>query len=288
MAGCPPANSHASPGARHDGERYRDNVGMYGPDDDDVVEHGRAPLRLPGWARRPRWLPAPGWRPSRSAAILSIAALIVGLAAGYALGYRHLGQAVRQSPTTAAGAVSPAVASSAASPYPGVASAVDPGGPSSSLGIAGLSGVAQNGGECSVQHGRDLQVGVEVINVSGTPVTLGQVRTILPLGGLRLVSQQWAPCGAIVPAGQAAGSGAIIFIGASTGEVEAGNGANEAVLPPYGAAWLSVTFRVLVACPSPLPVQFSVSYQENGRTGTAQLPGFPDLGQVPYTGCKSH
>jgi hypothetical protein len=41
-----------------------------------------------------------------------------------------------------------------------------------------------------------------------------------------------------------------------------------------------------VACPRPLPVQFSVSYQENGRTGTAQLPGFPDLGQVTYTGCK--
>jgi len=36
----------------------------------------------------------------------------------------------------------------------------------------------------------------------------------------------------------------------------------------------------------PLPVQFSVSYQENGRTDTAQPPGFPDLGQVAYTGCK--
>jgi hypothetical protein len=270
-----------------DGERYRDNVGTYGPDDDDVVEHGGAPLRLPRWARRPRWLPAPGWRPSRGAAILSIAALIVGLAAGYALGYRHLGQAVRPSPATAAGAVPPVVASSAAPPYPGVASAADPGVYSGSLGGPGLSGVAQSGGECSVQHGRNLQVGVEVINISGTPVTLGQVRTILPLGGLRQVSQQWAPCGAIVRAGEAAGSGTITFIGPSTGEVEPGNGANAAVLPPYGAAWLSVTFRVLVACPGPLPVLFSVGYQENGRTGTAQLPGFPDLGQVPYTGCKS-
>jgi hypothetical protein len=270
------------------GERYRDNVGTYGPDSDDVVEHGGAPPRLPSWARRPRWLPAPGWRPSRGAAILSIATLIVGVAAGYALGYRHLGQAVRQSPATAAGAVPPAVASSAAPPsYPGLAWAVDPGTSSSSVGIAGLSGVAQSGGECSVQHGRNLQVGVEVINVSGTPVTLGQVRTILPLGGLRPVSQQWAPCGAIVRAGYAAGSGTITFIGPSTGELEPGNGADAAVLPPYGAAWLSVTFRVLVACPGPLPVLFSVSYQESGRTGTAQLPGFPDLGQVPYTGCKS-
>ena len=37
--------------------------------------------------------------------------------------------------------------------------------------------------------------------------------------------------------------------------------------------------------PEPLPVQFSVSYQENTRPGTAQLQGFPDLGKVSYTGC---
>jgi hypothetical protein len=249
-------------------------VGTYGPDEDDVVEQGGAPLRRPGWVRRPRWLPAFGWRPSRHAAVLVIAGLIVGLAAGYALGYRHPGQAARPPAVTAAGAVPPAAAGPAV--Y------------SSGLSGTGLSGLAQNGGECSVQRGRDLQVGVEVINLSGTPVILGQVRPILPLGGLRLVSQQWEPCGAIVSAGQAAGGGAIVFIGASTGEVEAGNGADASVLPPYGAAWLSVTFRVLVACPGPLPVQFSVSYQENGRTNTAQLPGFPDLGQVPYSGCKGN
>jgi hypothetical protein len=137
-----------------------------------------------------------------------------------------------------------------------------------------------------VQRGRELQVGVEVINLSRRAVTLGQVRPILPLGGLRPVSQQWAPCGAISSSWQAAYGGTIVFIRASTGEVEAGSAAAATVLPPYGTAWLSVTFRVLVACPRPLPVQFSVSYQENGRTDTAQLPGFPDLGQVTYTGCQ--
>jgi hypothetical protein len=60
-----------------------------------------------------------------------------------------------------------------------------------------------------------------------------------------------------------------------------------AVLPPNGTAWLSATFRVLVACPSRLAVQFSVSYRENGRTDTVQLAGFPDLEQVTYTGCES-
>jgi hypothetical protein len=266
------------------GERYRNSVGKYGPDEDDVLEHGGAPLRLPGWARLPRWLPALGWRPSRGAAILGIAGLIVGLAAGYALGYRHLGQAARPSRATAAGAIPSAAAGSAPSD-PG-ASAGSPGAYSSNLGIAGLSGLAQTGGACSVQRGQELQVGVEVINLSGTAVTLGQVRPILPLGGLRQVSQQWAPCGALSSSWQGPDGGTIVFIRASTGEVKAGSAAGATVLPPYGTAWLSVTFRVLVACPRPLPVQFSVSYQENGRTDIAQLPGFPDLGQVTYTGCK--
>jgi hypothetical protein len=262
-------------------------VGIHGSDEEDVVEHGPAPLRLPGWARRPRWLPTLGRRPSRGAAILGLAGLIVGLAAGYAVGYRHLGQIVRPLRPTAPGAVTSLVPGSVAPLAPAVPP-VGSGAYSSGLSVAGLSGLAQSGGECSVQRGRDLQVGLEVINLSGTPVILGQVTPILPLGGLRLLSQQWAPCGAIVPAGEAAGGGSIVFIGASTGEVEAGNGADAAVLPPYGSAWLSVTFRVLMACPAPLPVLFSVRYQENGRTDTAQLPGFSDLGQVPYTGCKGN
>jgi len=240
---------------------------MYGPDEDDVVEHGGAPLRLPGWARRPRWLPALGWRPSRGAAILGLAGLIIGLAAGYALGYRHLGRAVRPSGAAAAGAVPSFVAGSAVPPDPAV-SAGGSGAYSSGLSISGLSGLAQTGGTCSVQRGRDLQVGIEVINLAGTTVALGQVMAILPLGGLRPVSQQWAPCAAISPPPASA-------VGA-------------AVVPPFGTAWLSVTFRVLVACPSPLPVQFSVGYQENGRTDTVHLPGFPDLGQVTYTGCQGN
>jgi hypothetical protein len=272
-------------------EGYRNDVAMHGPDEDDVVEQGGSPLRLPGWARRHRWLPARDRRPSRGAAILGIAGLVVGLAAGYALGYRHLRQTVAPSPATASqptasGAVPSALAGFAAPVYP----PPPPGGPaySSNLGTASLSGLAQTGGACSVQRGRELQLGVEVINLSDAPVTLGQVRPTLPLGGLRLVSQQWAPCGALSSSWQAADGGMIVFVKSSTGVVEVGSGtpAGAAVLPPNGTAWLSATFRVLVACPSPLPVQFSVSYQANGRTATAQLAGFPDLGQVAYTGCK--
>ena len=258
---------------------------MHGSDEDDILEQGREPLPGPGWIRRPRWLPDLGWPPSRGAAILGIAGLIVGLAGGYAVGYGHLGQAVRLSPSTVAGAGGSAVAGSGVPPV-SAASGGDSGASSSSLNLTGLSGLAQTGGECSVQHGRELQVGVEVINLTGTPVTLGQATPVLPLGGLRPVSRQWAPCGALSPSWKAADGGTIIFIGVPSGEVGAVSAAAASVLPPDGTAWLSVTFRVLVACPGPLPVQFSVSYRENGRTDTARLPGFPDLGQVTYSGCK--
>jgi hypothetical protein len=249
---------------------------MYGPDEDDVVEHGGAPPRLPGWARRPRWLPAPGWRPSRGAAILGLAGLLVGLVAGYTFGYRHLGQAVRPSSATAAGAVPSAGSGSVAPSGQGAPSGasfiiLSPSlSPSPGVVELPVIGLAQTTGSCSVQHGRELQVGVEVINLTGTTVILGQVKPILPLGGLRPVSKQWAPCGAISP----------------SWEEEGGTPGGAVILPPNGTTWLSVTFRVLAACPRPLPVQFSVSYQENERTGTARLPGFPDLGQVAYTGCK--
>jgi len=147
-----------------------------------------------------------------------------------------------------------------------------------------------------VQHGHELQVGVEVINLSPTTVTLGKVKPILPMGGLRAVAQHWAPCGAISPSWEAVGGGSTVMIiavpvrqtgpadvpGATT---QGGTLPDDNVVPSAGVAWLTVTFQVLVACPRALPVQFSVSYQENGRPGTTQLPGFPDLGQVSYTGC---
>ena len=151
---------------------------------------------------------------------------IVGLAAGYALGGRPLRQTVRLSPTApsraaVAGAVPSTAAGFAAPVYPPPA----PGGPaySSSLGITGLSGLAQTGGACSVKHGSELQVGVEVINLSDTSVTLGRARPVLPHGGLSLVSEQWAPCGALSPSWQAADGGMIVFVKSSTGVLEAGS-----------------------------------------------------------------
>jgi hypothetical protein len=79
------------------GERYGKGVAMYEPDEDDVVEQGGSPLRLPGWARRPRWLPSLGRGPSRWAAVLGIA------------GHRRAGGRVRAR-RPAAAADRPAVA----------------------------------------------------------------------------------------------------------------------------------------------------------------------------------
>jgi hypothetical protein len=262
---------------------------MYEPDDGDVLEQDGGP-QLPGWVRLPRWLSALGPRPSRgAAAILGIAGLIIGLAAGYALGDRHTGQVVRPLPPAAASAAPSAVASSAAAAgQPAV-----PGGSGNSstyFGTLGLTALVQTGRECSAQQGRYLQLGVEVINLSATAVTLGQVKPILPIGGLRVLSQQWAPCGTLSSSVPAANGGAIVYVGPAAGATEAASAiaaAGAAVLPQGAAAWLSATFRVQIACPGPLPVQFKVSYQENGRTLTAKLPGFSDLSQVPYTGCKA-
>jgi hypothetical protein len=203
--------------------------------DDDVVEQAGRRFPLPGWFR------VPGWRPPRSAVFVTaglLAGLVIGLAGGYAAGSRHSGGGARTQSAAGSSSVYPAL--------------------------------TQPGAQCSTQTGRDqLQVGVYVSNQSGAPVTLSGTDVILPLGGLRLVALQWAPCG-LLPGTWDTAAG------------PAGLGGRPA---PGAGTWLSATFQVKVACPGGLPVQFSVRYQQDGQTASARLPGFPDLGHVPYSGC---
>jgi len=198
----------------------------------DVVEQGGG--RLPSLNWRPL-----NWRSRRGTAILLAVGLIVGLAVGYAAGDRQASRSV--------GPPRPAVSS--APPAPSLA-AVSP-------------ALIQAIGTCAVQDGRELQLGVQVTNQSTANLTLSLVRPVLPLGGLKWVAQQWAPCGTL-PTGQ-----------------------DPATLPPGASTWFSVTFEVLVRCPGPLPVQFMVEYMVGGRAAITSLPGFPDLGSVPYTGCAA-
>ena len=211
----------------------------------DVVEQGER-----------RFFPSLHWRPPRGAAILLAVVLIAGLAAGYAAGYRQAPRNASAPPTASANPVSPPPAQIA---IQGTVIPVDGTGTVLTGGLA----LTQDTGTCSVQSGRELQLGVQVTNGSTEPIGLGGFRTVLPLSGLKVVSQQWAPCGVI-------------------GAVQV-----PATLGPGDSAWLSVTVQVLVACPAPIPVQFVVGYTYAGGSATVNLPGFPDLGQVPYTGCRT-
>ena len=213
----------------------------------DVVEQGGR-----------RIFPSLNWRPPRGAAILLAVGLIAGLTAGYAAGYRQAPRNASAPPTASANLVSP--------PPPAQIAIQGSAIPADGTGTVLTGGLAltQDTGMCSaVQSGRELQLGVQVTNRSAEPIGLGRIRTVLPLGGLKVVSQQWAPCGAI-------------------GAVQV-----PVTLGPGDSIWLSVTLQVLVACPTPIPVEFAVSYTYAGEAATVNLPGFPDLGGVPYTGCRS-
>ena len=199
----------------------------------DVVEQGG------------RDFPSLNWRPPRGAAILLAVGLIIGLVAGYATGNRQASRNVSP-PVASHGSASP-------TPEPNNMAAVVPyeDGPA----------LNQSGATCSAQSGRELQLGVQVTNGSAAQVSFGQIHVALPLGGLRVVSQQWAPCGAM------------------------GVPQDPPPLGPGDSTWFSVTLKVLIGCPGPLPVQFTVDYSWAGVAAIAHLPGFSDLTHVPYTGC---
>jgi hypothetical protein len=126
-----------------------------------------------------------------------------------------------------------------------------------------LPELGQSGQQCSEQIGRRLQLGVQVTNESASSVRLSSVRVIMPMSGLKQTAQAWGTCGQLpgLPDPRAT-------------LVSAG-----------GSAWFTVTFRVLERCPGALPVQFLLSYDRGGSTKTVRLPGFVDLGHVPYSGC---
>ena len=137
------------------------------------------------------------------------------------------------------------------------------GGAPATFPFAAVPALTQDTGACSVQFGHDLVLGVQLTNQSTQPLMLTSTKAVLPMGGLSQVTWQWATCGAVAaPPGQAGD-----------------------ILMPGESAWMAVTFRVKEACPGPFPVEFSVGYLVQGKPATASLPGFPDLGQVPYSGC---
>jgi hypothetical protein len=199
------------------------------PAGDDVLEQGS------------RRRPLLRWRLPRAALVLGAAGLLVGLAAGYAAGVRHAGKP----PSPPRAAALQTVPSFTAGGFP----------------------LSQSERGCSAQTGHQLQLGLEITNLSTTALTLRRVKVVLPLGGLRETSQAWGPCGELPGAPDAPGN------------------ALPPTLGPGASTWFTVTFQVLVRCPQPLPVQFVLDFEQGGRLAAMPLPGFPDLTQVRYSGC---
>ncbi len=169
-----------------------------------------------------------------------VAALILGAALGYISG-KHAGKKVIRV------AASPS-STAATRPVP-------------------TSPVSATGAQCSAHSGTQLQLGIEITNASAAPVTLGDVHTDLPLGGLRQVRSSVGSCGELPSVRDSAIAGFVLGPGATT--------------------WITVLMQVLVTCPGPLPAQFVLGYTQAGHAVTDNLGGFSDLGNVPYPGCTA-
>lgn len=233
---------------RHHGFR-RDNGRMdEGSSEPDILEQQGRP-RLPN-------PPSPGWRPSRVASIMAAVTLAVGLAVGYAVGHGQ-GRGTVAAPEKPAAPVGQAPG--------GVASGtIVAGAPPASIGF-GLA-LTENPGTCSVQAGRDLELGIPVTNRSGETVLLESVKPVQPVPGiLKVLSWRWGPCGfdndGIIP--------------------------DSVALGPGETTWVTAVVQPLIACPTPAPLQFQVTYSVNSQKNTSNLPGFADLSAVHYSGCPT-
>jgi hypothetical protein len=128
---------------------------------------------------------------------------------------------------------------------------------------AGVMPIIFTGNSCGVQRGIDLQLGIEVKNQSETGVKLGTVLPTFPMGGLHMIASGLGTCG----------------------EIPFASPFTDPVLGPGMTGWVTATVSVGVRCPQPLPVWFKVRYEQAGKSSTATLQGFPDLGQVAYRDC---
>ena len=209
---------------------------------DDLIEQGRDGRRT-GWPGQSRWQ-RPRWSPRlrRTAKVtggLIAAALAVGLLGGYLGGYQ-VGDAHGRSQV----------------PKPR---------PTPALEVSSF-GLAETGSQCSTALGKQLQIGVEVVNGSPAAIRLGALTARFPRGGMTATgATAWEPCGTLPNA----------------------HGGNGSVLPVGASTWLSVTVTTAGACPDGLPVEYVASFDQGGQTYTVALPGYVEMGTVKLKGCPA-
>ena len=126
--------------------------------------------------------------------------------------------------------------------------------------------VIGTGNRCSMQKGNQLQLGVEVQNELDVPITLIGVHVPYATGDeLRPIGSTRGACGQL-PGADNSITGYPVAVGA--------------------LVWVTVTIDVLTDCPAAAHLTIMINYSRNGQPATTLIGDFPDLGDVPYTGCR--
>jgi hypothetical protein len=128
----------------------------------------------------------------------------------------------------------------------------------------GPDSLTETGALCSQQIGKkNLELAVEVRNVSSGPIIFKRMTVQLPSGGFKVLDRTTGTCGELQPP-----------------KLE------DLGLAPEGTLWLNVLLRTKVTCPSTYPVHFTMYVQDQtGQKQKIALAGFKDLNNVPWSGC---
>src|SRR5215469_5569778 len=209
--------------------------GPHGDSEDgpsETVEFGGLPFRSPLGERLLRLLPRIPRLPGPRGVVFRAAAISlgIGLLIGLGIGYFAIGPAGKKAPRP-----------------PFIATAIE-----------------TTGARCAVLSGKNLQLGIQLINDSDSQVTLGRITTLFPMGGLRGISGGVGTCGVLLPS----------LVHASP-------------LPPRSTEWIVATVAMHMACPQPYPVWFKVSYSVGDKKSSVVIAAFPDLGQVHFGQCTT-
>jgi hypothetical protein len=218
-------------------------------DGGDTIQFGGLPIRWPFGEADPlrRVLPYLTDRVGaarRAVVIATLIALIVGLLVGFSVGHftAHASRKVAAPPTT--------------STRISLTPILNP--------LWATAAIETTGQECAAQAGKNLLLGVEIENTSGSTIALARVIPEFPMGGLHTIAIGIGVCGELPTV--------FPITSLSAGSTE----------------WITATVAVRVKCPEPYPVWFKVEYSRAGKSEGTVIQAFPDLGEVSYGNCAAN